>query len=282
MIVNEIRPFKRAKRRSTSDLCDFLSFPSVSGDGDGDCFAEQPFWSAVQSFLKQYGHSRFPPSLFPSLVTWQILLRVGDPADGAGVVSLDVVEEDVARSRSVYCDQCRVVGWSGHPVCRKRYHFIIRANSNPIKGSHRACTKCGNMTYLSDSRCKLCNTALTVDELEDWVYHQFEDTTHLLHGVVHSNGYGHLLRVNGREGGADILSGFDIMNFWDRLCKRLAVRFECLFILATLVFTRFVGKMACKYFKTSMTTNSIVLTTSRYDYLVFLLLPYLFATIVAR
>lgn len=110
MVVNEIRPFKRAKRRSTSDLCDFLSFPSVSGDGDGDCFAEQPFWSAVQSFLKQYGHSRFPPSLFPSLVTWQILLRVGDPADGAGVVSLDVVEEDVARSRSVYCDQCRVVG----------------------------------------------------------------------------------------------------------------------------------------------------------------------------
>lgn len=80
------------------------------------------------------------------------------------------------------------------------------------------------MTYLSDSRCKLCNTALTVDDLEDWVYHQFEDTTHLLHGVVHSNGYGHLLRVNGREGGADILSGFDIMNFWDRLCKRLAVR----------------------------------------------------------
>ncbi|RVW83584.1 PHD finger protein [Vitis vinifera] len=244
MVVNEIRPFKRAKRRSTSDLCDFLSFPSVSGDGDGDCFAEQPFWSAVQSFLKQYGHSRFPPSLFPSLVTWQILLRVGDPADGAGVVSLDVVEEDVARSRSVYCDQCRVVGWSGHPVCRKRYHFIIRANSNPIKGSHRACTKCGNMTYLSDSSglelkkpssrpirwqmelplCKLCNTALTVDDLEDWVYHQFEDTTHLLHGVVHSNGYGHLLRVNGREGGADILSGFDIMNFWDRLCKRLAVR----------------------------------------------------------
>lgn len=128
----------------------------------------------------------------------------------------------------------------------------------------------------------MCNTALTVDDLEDWVYHQFEDTTHLLHGVVHSNGYGHLLRVNGREGGADILSGFDIMNFWDRLCKRLAVRFECLFILATLVFTRFVGKMTCKYFKTSMTTNSIVLTTSRYDYLVFLLLPYLFATIVAR
>jgi hypothetical protein len=29
---------------------------------------------------------------------------------GSAVVSLDVVEEDVARSRTVYCDQCRVVG----------------------------------------------------------------------------------------------------------------------------------------------------------------------------
>ena len=113
MDFSEIRPWKRAKRRgTTSDLCDFLSFPFVAGDGDGDgdCFAGEPFWSAVQSFLKKYGRLRFPPSLLPSLVTWQILLRVGDQADGGGVVSLDVVEEDVARSRSVYCDQCRVVG----------------------------------------------------------------------------------------------------------------------------------------------------------------------------
>jgi hypothetical protein len=34
----------------------------------------------------------------------------GGAEAGGGVVSLDVVEEDVARSRSVYCDQCRVVG----------------------------------------------------------------------------------------------------------------------------------------------------------------------------
>lgn len=101
---------------------------------------------------------------------------------------------------------------------------------------------------------------LDVDDIEDWVHQQLEDTTNLLHGVVHSNGYGHLLVVNGREGGADILSGFDIMNFWDRLCKRLAVRFECLLILATLTFTRFLVKRSCKYFKTFMTTNSFVCT----------------------
>lgn len=71
----------------------------------------------------------------------------------------------------------------------------------------------------------------TTDDIEDWVCHQLEDTTHLLHGVIHSNGYGHLLRVNGREGGSRVLSGCHIMDFWDRLCKTLAVRSEisCLF-----------------------------------------------------
>ncbi|XP_039037028.1 PHD finger protein At1g33420-like [Hibiscus syriacus] len=45
-----------------------------------------------------------------------------------------------------------------------------------------------------------------------------------MHGVVHSNGYGHLLVVNGREGGSEFLSGSQIMNFWDRLCSVLSVR----------------------------------------------------------
>lgn len=60
--------------------------------------------------------------------------------------------------------------------------------------------------------------------MEDWVFHQLENTTHLLHAVVHSNGFGHLLRVNGREGGSRFLSGCHIMDFWDRLCKTLGVR----------------------------------------------------------
>ncbi|KAK6125644.1 hypothetical protein DH2020_040620 [Rehmannia glutinosa] len=56
------------------------------------------------------------------------------------------------------------------------------------------------------------------------MYQQLENTTHLLHGVIHANGYGHLLRVNGREGGSRVLSGSHIMNFWDRLCRMLGVR----------------------------------------------------------
>ena len=73
------------------------------------------------------------------------------------------------------------------------------------------------------------------DDIEEWVYSQFEDNTHLLHGVVHSNGFGHLILVNGREGGSTVLTGSDIMNFWDRLCVTLAVRFVLLFICSSFV-----------------------------------------------
>ena len=37
----------------------------------------------------------------------------------------------------------------------------------------------------------------------------FDSHAHLLHGVVHANGFGHLARVNGREGGSQQLSGVD-------------------------------------------------------------------------
>ncbi|KAL6956541.1 hypothetical protein U1Q18_041224 [Sarracenia purpurea var. burkii] len=115
-------------------------------------------------------------------------------------------------------------GWSGNPVCAKRYHFIIKADGGSIGGSHKSCAGCGEVLHLSESRCKSCNRVMTTEDVEDWIYHQLEDTTHLLHGVVHANGFGHLLRVNGREGGSKFLSGCHIMDFWDRLCKLLGVR----------------------------------------------------------
>ncbi|XP_031383441.1 PHD finger protein MALE STERILITY 1 [Punica granatum] len=46
---------------------------------------------------------------------------------------------------------------------------------------------------------------------------------HSLHGVFHSNGFGHLLCINGVEGGSE-LAGFQIMDFWDRLCTGLRAR----------------------------------------------------------
>lgn len=215
------------KRRVTADFYDFLSFPSPSLAASEN-FSGGPFRSNVRSFLTKHALLPPPSALFPHLLTWQILFRVGEltdgPDSGPAVVCLDVVEEDVARSRSVYCDQCRVFGWSGHPVCGKRYHFIIKADGSSIGGYHKPCMCCGDILHLSESKCKSCNHVTTTDDVEDWVYQQLESTSHLLHGVVHANGYGHLLRVNGREGGSKYLSGCNIMDFWDRMCKTLGVR----------------------------------------------------------
>ncbi|KAJ6379646.1 hypothetical protein OIU76_016318 [Salix suchowensis] len=219
---------KRARRnnRVTANLYDILSFPSA----DDSVSPAVPFRDNIKTFLSCHARVTFLPSLFPSLLTWQILFRIGDLVlDGPGispvVLALDIVEEDVTKSpRSVYCNQCRVAGWSGHPVCKKRYHFIIRASSSsPADGYQRSCSRCGNwwLHVSSESRCMWCDPA---DDIEEWVYSQFEDNTHLLHGVVHSNGFGHLILVNGREGGSTVLTGSDIMNFWDRLCVTLAVR----------------------------------------------------------
>ncbi|KAF6135264.1 hypothetical protein GIB67_037348 [Kingdonia uniflora] len=226
-MVENGRSLKRIKKRVTADLNDFLTFPVTADDITG-CI-NGPFRDNIQKFLSKYARQPTPSSLFPHLLVWQIVFRVGDVMDGQdssypAILALDIVEEDVSRSESVYCDQCRVIGWSGHPVCRKRYHFIIRRDGFNTDGYQNKCNNCGESLNLTDPRCKSCNSAASVNDLEEWLQQQLEATSHLLHGVVHSNGYGHLLRLNGREGGSKFLSGKDIMNFWDRLCKAVAVR----------------------------------------------------------
>lgn len=47
---------------------------------------------------------------------------------------------------------------------------------------------------------------------------------HLLHGLVHGNGFGHLICINGIEGGSRYLRGREIMDLWDRICSVLCVR----------------------------------------------------------
>jgi hypothetical protein len=39
----------------------------------------------------------------------------------------------------------------------------------------------------------------------------FESKLHRLHGTVHSNGFGHLMRLNGREGGSRGATGRQLM-----------------------------------------------------------------------
>ncbi|CAH2065663.1 unnamed protein product [Thlaspi arvense] len=107
------------------------------------------------------------------------------------VIPLYTVEEDVVRSSEPYCDHCRCTGWSNHFVSKRKYHFIIPNDTE------------WNM------------------HLEDDV---FDLQTHLLHGLIHTNGFGHLICVNGLEGGSKYLCGREIVDLWDRICTNLGAR----------------------------------------------------------
>ena len=107
MVVNG-RPLKRARARV--EARDFAAFPAAG-----------TFREAVRGFLAKHARLLPLPSIFspaaaaapPHLLIWRVSLRVGEAGEeetGGGRVELNVVEEDVLRSRSVYCDQCRVVG----------------------------------------------------------------------------------------------------------------------------------------------------------------------------
>lgn len=115
MVVNG-RPLKKARTRA--EARDFAGFPAATDGGAVGTFRE-----AVRGFLARHARLLPLPSIFspaaaaapPHLLTWRVSLRVGEDGeeDGGGGgcgVELNVVEEDVLRSRSVYCDQCRVVG----------------------------------------------------------------------------------------------------------------------------------------------------------------------------
>ncbi|KAI3967293.1 hypothetical protein MKW92_024363 [Papaver armeniacum] len=118
--------------------------------------------------------------------TWFTLLVKNDNGSYKEVL-LYTIEESVEASKLPSCDHCLFTGWSHHFVSRRRYHFII-----PV-----------------------------VDRFPDI---RLSDPTHLLHGLIHCNGYGHLLSINGVEGGSKFFSGKEIMDLWDRICTALRVR----------------------------------------------------------
>lgn len=83
------------------------------------------------------------------------------------------------------------LGWSNHFVSKRKYHIIIPMDDEWHKP-------------LEDGICDL--------------------PTHLLHGLIHCNGYAHLVCVNGLEGGSKHLCGREIMDLWDRVCTNLRTR----------------------------------------------------------
>ncbi|XP_057492136.1 PHD finger protein MALE MEIOCYTE DEATH 1 [Actinidia eriantha] len=107
------------------------------------------------------------------------------------LLPLYTIEEHVKHSVRPLCDHCRCTGWSHHLVSQRKYHMIIPVDEEWNK------------------------------PLDDGV---FDLQTHLLHGLIHCNGFGHLLCINGIEGGSKFLCGREIMDLWDRICTNLHAR----------------------------------------------------------
>nr|XP_029119645.1 PHD finger protein PERSISTENT TAPETAL CELL 1 [Elaeis guineensis] len=92
-------------------------------------------------------------------------------------------------------------------ICNKRYHFVLPSKDTITEAKDLS-------TKVSSEGFKKATTGSKSQDLEG----------HLLHGVIHSNGFGHLLCINGFEGGSYFVSGHQILDLWDRICSALQVR----------------------------------------------------------
>ncbi|KAK1552600.1 hypothetical protein Q3G72_019900 [Acer saccharum] len=142
-----------------------------------------PFRENIRLFLQQCSEKE--DYIVENNLVWCTLFL----SETNGVVfPLYIVEQNVQQSSDPFCDLCRCVGWSHHFVSKRRYHLIIPEN---LKWSR----------------------PLSMDLIE------FD--THLLHGVIHCNGFGHLLSINGTKDYSNYLCGEELMNLWDCLCSCL-------------------------------------------------------------
>ncbi|XP_009775431.1 PHD finger protein MALE STERILITY 1 [Nicotiana sylvestris] len=129
-------------------------------------------------------------------------------------IYLFVVEEPVELSLSHHCKHCKYIGWGNHLICNKKYHFLL-----PSKDTIAACLRYDHQGGNNNQ-----NTNYTDGEIRSKSSSNLiELEGHIMHGVFHSNGFGHLLCINGLETGSD-LPGHSIMDFWDRLCIGLRAR----------------------------------------------------------
>jgi hypothetical protein len=145
------------------------------------------------------------------------------------------VYEERVEERTSTCDQCRIIGWGTHPVSLVRYHFIIPAETGPDslgdakslvaltevarRGGHP-----GAPFSLPDKPSMEGPSATTSSSSYGAQSTIYDSIKHRLHGVIHANGYGHLLRVNGVYGGSSRMTGLQIFALWDALCDRLGAQ----------------------------------------------------------
>ncbi|KAH7656120.1 PHD Zn-finger proteins protein [Dioscorea alata] len=125
-------------------------------------------------------------------------------------VRLFIVEEIIALSPYHHCPYCRTIGWGHHMICNKRFHIVL---SSKGKGSAIPMIEELELEAIfrgTDSANKLSKSK--------------EPQGHLMHGIMHANGFGHLIFVKGIEAGSEHLSGNQILFLWDRICNALHLR----------------------------------------------------------
>ncbi|KAM5561659.1 PHD finger protein MALE MEIOCYTE DEATH 1-like [Rosa sericea] len=143
-----------------------------------------PFRDNIAVFLQQC--AELTDFTVQGMSVWFTLLRSREC-----LVPLFTIEDNVNTSKTEFCDHCLSTDWSNHFVSKRKYHMIIPKDD--------------------------CWTK----PLDDSV---LEDTKHLLHGMIHCDGIGHLLCINGLKGGSKHLCGREIMDLWDRICTNLRTR----------------------------------------------------------
>ncbi|KAL2632822.1 hypothetical protein R1flu_004301 [Riccia fluitans] len=206
------------KRRTRDRMFGITTFgdPGCPGDFDGS------FRENMKVFLEECAEPElYPVEGFPA---WSVTLQESDT--NGDRCSLLIIEEASMHSLHPHCDHCRCIGWSHHPVSNKRWHLIIPApefEERPIPTwsqfgvGGKVCPQCSDPVPSTLFSCPSCGEEAVPASMLDL-------QSHLLHGVLHSNGFGHLLRVNGREKGSKLASGRELMDLWDRLCAMLRAR----------------------------------------------------------
>ncbi|XP_050232280.1 PHD finger protein MALE STERILITY 1 [Mercurialis annua] len=150
--------------------------------------------------LLEFGYCE--SSICSGIPSWSFQLEVS--CQPPFHILLFVIEEPIDASIDQHCKHCLYVGWGHHLICNKKYHFVL-----PSKDTVIAILNCqGKFDGAISMKGKL-----NIVELQG----------HMMHGVFHSNGFAHLLCVNGMEAGSN-LAGRQIMEFWDRLCTGLRAR----------------------------------------------------------
>ncbi|KAK1313794.1 PHD finger protein MALE STERILITY 1 [Acorus calamus] len=178
-----------------------FKFKSFGHPGHPAADFDGSFHRNVRALL-EFGHPE-PSLLGGGFPCWSFQLEIhGNPPV---IIYLYIVEERIESSSRRHCHHC----WGHHMICNERFHFVLP--------SHK--TMPALLVKPDFDRDRRRNSKATPTGL-DFLDHD----GHLMHGIVHSNGFGHLLRVNGFEGGSEFVSGHRIMDLWDRLCTGLKAR----------------------------------------------------------